>query len=226
MHICDVLPTGVQATLADNLGMRGTIADVGEDDDVERLFHEAQDWLGHVDVLVNCVGIAGPRAPVESIPLDEWSHVLNVNVTGFFRCTRLAVPGMKERRHGSIVNFSSCSSHLSPPLRAAYVASKAAVEGFTRCLARELGPYDVRCNAILPGAIHNQRLQTIVERNAAARGVKAAEYRDELLRYVSLRRAIDMDEFADLVLFLCSSQARGITGQLIRLDGNVEWEAE
>lgn len=206
--------------------MRGTVADIGRDDDVERLFREALDWMDHVDVLVNCVGIAGPRAPVEDIPPDGWNEVLNVNITGFFRCIKLAVPGMKERRHGSIVNFSSCSSHLAPPLRAAYVTSKAAVEGLTRCLARELGPYDVRCNAILPGAIDNERFQTIVERNAAARRMPAAEYRGELLRYVSLRRAIDMDEFADLVLFLCSPTGRGITGQLIRLDGNVEWESE
>ncbi|MGH3040204.1 MAG: SDR family NAD(P)-dependent oxidoreductase, partial [Gaiellaceae bacterium] len=121
VHICDVDAPAVEATLADNPGMRGTVADIGEDGDVERLFDEAQGWLGHVEVLVNCVGIAGPRAPVESIPLDEWNLVRNVNVTGFFRCTRLAAPGMKERRHGSIVNFSSCSSHLAPPLRAAYV---------------------------------------------------------------------------------------------------------
>jgi NAD(P)-dependent dehydrogenase (short-subunit alcohol dehydrogenase family) len=212
--------------VVDNPGLHGTVADIGSDEDVERLFREALTWMGHADVLVNCVGIAGPRAPIEEIELDEWSHVLDVNVTGFFRCTRLAVPGMKERGHGSIVNFSSCSSHLAPPLRAAYVTSKAAVEGLTRCLARELGPYGVRCNAILPGAIDNERFQTIVERNAAARGLSPDDYRAELLRYVSLRRAIAVEEFADLVLYLCSHSARGVTGQLIRLDGNVEWESE
>jgi NAD(P)-dependent dehydrogenase (short-subunit alcohol dehydrogenase family) len=215
----------VETALTANPSMRGTVADVGSDEDVGRLFDDAFEWMGHADVLVNGVGIAGPRAPIEELSAEDWNEVLNVNVTGFARCVRRALPGMKERSHGSIINFSSCSSHLAPPMRSVYVASKAAVEGLTRCVAREVGPLGVRCNAILPGAINNERLQRIFDRNAAARGITVAEYSQEVLSYVSLRRSIEMDEFAELVLFLCSDAARGISGQLIRLDGNMEWES-
>jgi NAD(P)-dependent dehydrogenase (short-subunit alcohol dehydrogenase family) len=223
VHVADVDEAAVAATLAANPGMRGTVCDVGSDADVERLFADAA-WLGAVDVLVNGVGIGGPRAPVEEVTVDEWQSVLNVDVTGTFRCIRAVAGGMKERGRGSIVNFSSCSTRTAPPLRSPYVAAKAAIEGLTRSLARELGPYGVRCNAIVPGAIENERLRGIFERNADARGVTVEEYRAEVLRYVSLRRSIELDEFADLVLFLCSDAARGITGQLLSLDGNVEWE--
>jgi NAD(P)-dependent dehydrogenase (short-subunit alcohol dehydrogenase family) len=223
VHVADVDRAALAATVAANPGMGGTVCDVGSDADVERLFAEAG-WLGGVDVLVNGVGIGGPRAPVEEVTVDEWQTVLNVDVTGTFRCIRAVAGGMKERGSGSIVNFSSCSARTAPPLRSPYVAAKTAIEGLTRSLARELGPYGVRCNAIVPGAIENDRLRSILTRNAEAKAVSVDEYRAEVLRYVSLRRSIELDEFAGLVLFLCSDAGRGITGQLLNLDGNVEWE--
>jgi NAD(P)-dependent dehydrogenase (short-subunit alcohol dehydrogenase family) len=224
VHICDIDPERVRATLEANPGMGGTVADIASDADVDRLHEEALEHVAELDVLVNCVGAAGPRAEIEAVSSEDWNAIMDVNVTGFVRCIARLVPDMKARGRGSIVNFSSGSTCTAPPLRTPYVASKAAVEGMTRSLARELGPYGVRCNAILPGAIENGRLRAIVERNAEAHGVSPEDYRQELVRYISLRRTIEMDEFADLVLFLCSAGGRGITGQLLRLDGNVEWE--
>jgi NAD(P)-dependent dehydrogenase (short-subunit alcohol dehydrogenase family) len=225
VHICDLREESVSATVAANPGLRGTVADVGEDAHVERLFADAGDWMNGVDVLVNGVGIAGPHALTENTATADWATALNVNVIGMVRCIRKVLPGMKERRRGAILNFSSCSAQTAPPNRSVYVASKAAVDGLTRCLAREVGPYGITCNAIQPGAIENERLTQIIARNAKARGQTAHEFRERALEFVSLRRTVGMQEIAGYVVFLCSDEARAITGQLLRIDGNFEWEA-
>ena len=224
VHICDVREEALAETLGSNPKMRGTVANVGIPAQVEKVFEEAFDWMGYVDVLLNVVGIGGPRAAVEDISYQEWEESITINLNGYFYCVRQVVPKMKERRHGSILCFSTGSTRTAVPLRTPYVASKAGVEGLTRCLARELGPYNIRCNAILPGAINNARLDRLIQRNADARGISAAEFEGELLKYISMRKRIELEEFADLVLFLSSDQGKSITGQLIELGGNVEWE--
>ena len=224
VHIADIREEAVAATLEANPKMHGTVADTGKVEDVEKLFQKALGWMGNVDVLIYCVGIGGPRACVEDISFAQWDEVITANLNGFFFCVKQVVPEMKKRRHGAIVAFSSVSSRTAVPLRSPYVASKAGLEGLTRCLARELGPSGIRCNAILPGPINNARLQRVLQRNADARRISVEEVEAEVLAYVSLGRKIEMREFADLVLYLTSEKGRSITGQLIELGGNVEWE--
>lgn len=224
VHICDVRPEALQTTLEANPGMRGTVANVGEAASVERLFGEALDWMGHVSVLVNNVGIAGPRAAMEDVDCADWDQTIAVNLSGMFYCMRQAIPGMKKRRDGVILNFSTGSTRTRLPLRAPYVASKAAVEGLTLNAARELGPYNIRCNAILPGMINNERMQRIVAGIAATSGRTADDVEQDYLRYISLGTKIEPDELADMVEFLASPKARKVTGELIAVSGNVEWE--
>ena len=126
--------------------------------------------MGRVDVLVNCVGIAGPHALLEDISDEDWQTSMQVNVTGMFYTMKRAIPGMKERRYGAIVNFSTGSTITRLPSRSAYIVSKYAVEGLTMNAARELGPFNVRCNAILPGAINNDRMNMVMERGAKEAG--------------------------------------------------------
>lgn len=224
VHVCDVREDALNQTLAANPGMRGTVANVGDPRAVERVFAEAAAWMGGVSVLVNNVGIAGPRAALEDIAYADWDQTITVNLSGMFYCMKHAIPGMKRNRHGAIVNFSSGSTRTRLPLRAPYIASKAAVEGLTLNAARELGPFNIRCNAILPGMINNARMQRIIEANAAAAGRTPAEIEAEYLKYISMRTKIEPDEIADMVLFLASDAARKVTGELISVSGNCEWE--
>lgn len=224
VHICGRNGAKLEETLHSNPGMHGTLADVGCPEDVDRLFDEALGWMGHVDVLVNIAHDSGPRAFIEDISIEEWRRSFDVMVQGAYCCIRRVVPMMKERRTGAIINYSTASTRTAVPLRTPYVAGKAAVEGLTRCLARELGPFNIRCNAILPGGINNDRFASYVERNSSAQSISTVEFTAQFLRFVSLRRTIEMDEFAALTLFLASDSAAGITGQLIELGGNVEWE--
>jgi NAD(P)-dependent dehydrogenase (short-subunit alcohol dehydrogenase family) len=224
VHICDVREDAVAATLADNSSLTGTVCNVGDPKQVDQLFAEALEAMGRVDVLVNCVGIAGPHGPIEDISNEDWHTSMQVNATGMFYTMKQAIPGMKERRFGSIINFSSGSTRTRLPNRTAYVVSKYAVEGLTKNAARELGPYNVRCNAILPGAINNDRLNMVFERVAADKGIPIEEFEKDALKYISMRTKIEPEELADTVLFLASDKAPHITGTLIEVSGGSEWE--
>ena len=140
VHICDVRPEALEETLAANPGMTGTLANVGDHDSVARVFRDAAVAMGDVSVLINNVGIAGPRAAIEDISLQDWEESLRVNLSGMFFCMQQAIPGMKRRGGGAIVNFSTGSTRTRLPFRTPYVVSKFGVEGLTLNAARELGP--------------------------------------------------------------------------------------
>lgn len=224
VHVCDIAADDLGRMLADNPGMTGSIGSVGSIADVERMFAEAERALGRVDILINGVGIAGPHASLEATSYEDWHATLEVNVSGMFYCMKQVIARMKERRHGAIVNFSSASSKTGLPMRTPYVVSKRAVEGLTYNAARELGPFGVRCNAILPGAINNERFRFVVDRNARARGISSQEMEATILRYIAMRTKIEPEEIAAMVLFLCSDEGRKVTGQLIEVSGLQEWE--
>lgn len=225
VHICDIREDMLAGTLAANPGMRGTVADVGKPDDVNVLFEEVKQWMDPVTVLVNVVGIPGSSAPVEEISVNEWRQVMDINVNGMFYCIKNVVEGMKRAGRGVIINFSSGSTRTRLPLRTSYIVSKYAVEGLTLNLARELGPHNIRCNAILPGMINNERMIGIVKREAAKSGKTVEEVEADYLKYISMRSKIETEEIADMVLFLASDKAPHVSGQLIGVCGNVEWEA-
>ncbi len=220
--VCDIDPAAVASAQAE--GLVAAQADVAREADVEHAFQIAEARHGPVTVLINNVGVAGPTAPVEAVSLLDWERTLAANLTSHFLCIRRAVPAMKAAGGGLIVNISSGSAKVGLPLRAPYVVSKGAVLSLTMTLARELGPAGIRVNAILPGAIRGERLGRVVRDKAAALGVEVADYERSLLRYVSLRTMVEPDDIAATAVFLASDAGARISGQLIGVDGNVEWE--
>jgi NAD(P)-dependent dehydrogenase (short-subunit alcohol dehydrogenase family) len=224
VHICDVNAEALAAMLAANPAITGTLASVGDASAVARVFADARIWMGEVTVLVNNVGIAGPRAAIEDIDADQWRDALDVNVSGMLYCMQQAIPAMKQGRRGAIINFSTGSTRTRLPMRTAYVVSKFAVEGLTLNAARELGPFNIRCNALLPGAINNARMRKIVGDKAAEADQPVEAVMQEFLKYISMRTMVEPAEIADMVLFLASDAAKKVTGELVSVSGNVEWE--
>ena len=224
VHICDVDHSAVKATLDHNPNLRGTTGSVGDPDEVDRIFDAATAWMGPISALVNVVGIGGPKAAIEDISLKDWRASMTINLDGMFLCIRKVVPAMKEQRKGIIINYSSGSTRTGLPLRTPYVVSKYAVEGLTKNLARELGPHNIRVNAILPGMIENERMKGILEQNAAEESVSVEEIKARYLQYISMRTGIAPDELAEMTAFLIGPGGKHITGQLIGVCGNVEWE--
>ncbi len=218
---CDVDAVGLAALAAATPGISTLTCDVGEEREVAAVVALAQ---GRVDLLVNNVGIAGPTAAAENISLADWNESLRINLTSHFLFARAVIPSMKARRSGLIVNISSGSAKVGLPLRLPYVVSKGAVLSLTMNLARELGPHGIRVNAILPGAIRGDRINRVIDAKAAALGVDRAEYEKGLLRYISLRTMVEPDDIAATIAFLASPAGARISGQMIGVDGNVEWE--
>lgn len=190
---------------------------------VGAFFREIKGAGDAVDVLVNTVGIGGDPRPIEETTVVEWNRIMAGSAGAAFYAIRQAVPDMKARG-GCIVNFSSCSTKVGLPLRTPYIAAKYALEGLTKNLARELGSYGIRVNAILPGAIDNERFRSIVAARAESVGRSTDDIEAELLSFVSMRTKIAIEEIVGAVLYLISPAARHVTGQLLSVDGNVEWE--
>ncbi len=197
------------------------VADVSATDGVERAFAMVAERLGGLDLLVNNVGVAGPTAAVEEMDPDDFDRCVQVNLGSAFRCTRSAVPLLRERR-GSIVNISSTAGLFGYPLRSPYAAAKWAVIGLTKTWAMELGADGIRVNAICPGSVGGLRMDGVIEREAAARGVEPAEIRRAYEQQVSMQSFIDARDIGETIAFLASPAARFISGQVISVDGHTE----
>ena len=197
------------------------VADVSATDGVERAFAMVAERLGGLDLLVNNVGVAGPTAAVEEMDPDDFDRCVQVNLGSAFRCTRSAVPLLRERK-GSIVNISSTAGLFGYPLRSPYAAAKWAVIGLTKTWAMELGADGIRVNAICPGSVGGLRMDGVIEREAAARGVEPAEIRRAYEQQVSMRSFIDARDIGETIAFLASPAARFISGQVISVDGHTE----
>jgi NAD(P)-dependent dehydrogenase (short-subunit alcohol dehydrogenase family) len=221
VHVCDVAPQALDALRIERPEIITHQADVADPAAVARLFEALGDRL---DVLVNNAGVGGPRAPIEDTDEGEWEHTVAVNLNGAFFVAKHAARLMKRAGTGAIVNVSTATVRTGLPLRSAYVASKHGLMGLTQNLARELGPFGIRVNAVLPGPIDNPRGRALVQRLADEQGKSFAEVEAQVLRYCSMRSWIDPREVGEVALFLASAAARHVTGQFIGVDGGVEWE--
>ena len=191
----------------------GLTVDVSKEDDVERLASEVVERCGSIDVLVNNAGLYASleMRPFTEIPLDEWRQVMDVNVASMFLTCRAAVPLMRERGGGKIVNISSGTPFRGVPFLLHYVTSKGAIVALTRALAKELGKDSIQVNCVAPGFTMSD-------------GVKAHPEVVEALRDVSVAaRTIQRDQVPEdvvgAVVFLCTSAADFITGQTMVIDG-------
>ena len=197
-------------------------ADVSSEADVDRMFEAVRSAFGGLDALVNNAGIAGPTGGVEEIDPQDWRRCIEVCLTGQFLCARRAVPMLREAGGGSIVNMSSAAGRHGYAFRTPYSAAKFGVVGFTQSLAKELGPDDIRVNAILPGIVKGPRIERVIDARAAQLGVSYEEMERRYLERVSLRRMVSPHDVAAMVLFLVSDLGRNVSGQSIGVDGNVE----
>ena len=222
VHICDVSRELVDDFLAANPGATGTVADIGVRADVDRVFADFEKLYDRLDVLVNNAGIAGPSAPVDEHDEDGWDKCIQVNLSGTFYMTRRAVPLLRQRGGGAIINISSTAALHGYPLRSAYAASKWAMMGLMKTWAMELGPEGIRVNAVCPTSVEGARIDAVIRRDAEQRGLPVEQVREVYLRQTSMRTFVTPDDVADTILFLASDAASKISGQSISVDGHTE----
>jgi len=222
VFICDVDRAALAAFHAARPEIGGARADVADPKQVDSMFDAAKTFLGGLDVLINNAGISGPTAPVEAIDIVDWDRTIGIDLNGMFYCTRLAVPLLKAAGGGSIINLSSVAGRLGFPLRTPYAAAKWAVVGFTKSLAMELGPANIRVNAIQPGVVEGERIERVISAKAKALGLTFDQHKQQLLSKVSLGRMVSPLDIANMALFLATDAGRNISGQALSVCGNVE----
>jgi NAD(P)-dependent dehydrogenase (short-subunit alcohol dehydrogenase family) len=173
-------------------------------------------------VLVNNAGIAGPTGGVEEIAPGDWRRTIDICLTGQFLCAHHAEPLIKTAGGGAIINLSSAAGRFGYAFRTPYSAAKWGVIGFTQSLAKELGPANIRVNAILPGIVEGPRMTGVIDARARQVGVSYADMEKTYLDRISLRRMVSAEDVAATVVFLVSAAGRNISGQSLSVDGNVE----
>ncbi|HTP47607.1 MAG TPA: SDR family oxidoreductase [Casimicrobiaceae bacterium] len=222
VFVCDIDAKALDAMRLELPQVGGIVADVSVPAQVDALVAAAVQYLGGLDVLINNAGIAGPTARVEDISIDEWNRTIAVDLNGMFYCTRLAVPLLKKAGGGSIINLSSVAGRLGYAMRTPYSSAKWAVVGFTKSLANELGPSNIRVNTIQPGLVDGARLRNVIRAKAKALNVTEKEFEAELVSRVSLRRMVSEQDIANMALFLATEAGANISGQALSVCGNVE----
>lgn len=198
-------------------------ADVSDPGQVDRMFREVAEVLGGLDVLVNNAGIGGPVSRVEEISVADLERIMAVNVISMFNCARHAVPMLRAAGGGSIVNISSVAGRVGYPMRSGYSTSKWAVVGFTKCLAAELGPDNIRVNSILPGVVEGERHTKLYKAKAESLGITFEEAEERFFSQVSLRRNVTPRDIAAATVFFCSPAAYSISGQALGVCGDIQY---
>lgn len=222
VHVFDASEVHISAFVGDHPTATATLCDVGDPDQVAAAFEDLTSKHGGLQVLVNNAGIAGPAGAAEDIDIDEWSRCIEVNLSGVFYVTRQAIPLLKQQKGGVIVNLASNAGLFGCPHRSPYVASKWGMIGLTKTWAMELGPHNIRVNAVCPTSVEGARIDGVIERDAAKRGLTSDEIRDVYQRQSSMRTFVTADDVANMVVFLASDKAARISGQSIAVDGNTE----
>ncbi len=222
IHICDTSAGAIAEFLEANPNTSATLADVSNSGDVDKVFTEFEERYGQLNILINNAGISGPSAAVEDVATEDWDHCIAVNLSGAFYMTNRAVPLLKQAGGGSIINMSSSAGLFGTPLRSPYAASKWGLIGLTKTWAMELGPHNIRVNAVCPGCVSGPRIDGVIERDAEERGVSPEEIRDVYERQSSMRTFVLPEEISDTVLFLASEKAGKVSGQAMSVDGHTE----
>ena len=198
-------------------------ADMAQPEQIRRMVAQAEARFGAVDILVNNAGIQFV-APVDEFPDDKWQQILAINLSSNFHAIKAALPGMKRRSRGRIVNFASAHGLVASPFKAAYVAAKHGVLGLTKTVALEVAETNITCNAICPGYVRTPLVEGQIIDQAKAHGISEAQVvRDVILESQPNKRFVELKQLADLVLFLCSDSAESITGVALPMDGG--WTA-
>jgi 3-hydroxybutyrate dehydrogenase len=206
-----------------NVGVSFNGADMTKPDEIGELFAAAEKQFGQVDIIVNNAGIQHV-APVEDFPAEKWDAIIAINLSSAFHLTKHAVPGMKKRGWGRVINLASAHALVASPFKSAYVAAKHGIAGFTKTIALEVAQSGITVNAICPGYVRTPLVDKQIPDQAKTRGISEDEVIQVLLSGQPTRRFVTVEEVGAFAVFLCSDGAASITGAILPIDGG--WTAQ
>ena len=203
---------------------RYSSADMTKPDEIAAMVAEAEAAFGSLDILVNNAGIQHV-SPVEEFPIEKWDAIIAINLSSAFHTTRAAVPGMKARGWGRIINTGSAHALVASPFKSAYVAAKHGIAGFTKTIALEVAQCGITVNAICPGYVWTPLVERQIPDTMKARGMTEEQVkRDVLLAAQPTKEFVTVEQVASLALYLAGDQAASITGTMLQMDGG--WVAQ
>ncbi|MEL7125782.1 MAG: 3-hydroxybutyrate dehydrogenase [Pseudomonadota bacterium] len=207
---------------AGTVGYHG--ADMTKPDEIADLVAQTEADMGQVDVLVNNAGIQFV-SPIEEFPIEKWDAIIAINLSSSFHTIRAALPGMKERGFGRIINVASAHGLVASPFKSAYVAAKHGIVGLTKTIALEAAQHGVTVNAVCPGYVLTPLVEGQIPDTAKARGITEDEVkRDVLLAAQPTKEFVTTEQLGALCVFLASDAAASITGTSLPVDGG--WTAQ
>ncbi|EAT10163.1 MULTISPECIES: 3-hydroxybutyrate dehydrogenase [Sphingomonadaceae] len=198
--------------------------DLTKVDQIEAMMKDAADAFGGVDILINNAGMQHV-APVEEFPLDKWDLIIALNLNAAFHTTRLAVPYMKDRKWGRIIQTASAHSLVASPYKSAYVTAKHGLAGFTKTVALEVATFGVTANCISPGYVWTPLVENQIPDTMKARNMTREQVmNDVLLAGQPTKEFVTAEQVAATALYLCSDAAAQVTGANLSIDGG--WTAQ
>ena len=204
--------------------VRYDAADLTKVPEIESMIGKSIDEFGAIDILVNNAGVQFV-APIDEFPVDRWDTILTLNLTASFHAIRLALPAMKAKQWGRIINVASAHALVASPYKSAYVSAKHGIAGLTKTVALEVAAQGITMNAICPGYVWTPLVEKQIPDTAKARGLTEAQViNDVLLHAQPTKRFVQVSEVAALAAFLASRDAASITGAIIPIDGG--WTAQ
>lgn len=218
----EVWATDISESGLENVPWQTTRADSSSETDNQNLFNEIQSVWGGMDVVCANAGIAGPTAGIENVSLADWRECVSVNLEGAFLAAKYATPLMKQQKSGAMIFTSSTAGIFGYPNRAPYAAAKWGIIGLMKTIAMELGPFGVRANVIAPGAVEGPRMEGVLAREAAAKGMTRDQVYKGYAAGTSMRTFVTAQDVAAMALFLGSDAAARVSGQVIAVDGHTE----
>jgi 3-hydroxybutyrate dehydrogenase len=199
-------------------------ADMSKGAEVEAMIADAAAKLGTVDIVVNNAGIQFV-APIEDFPADKWNAIIAINLVSAYHTIHAAVPGMKAKKWGRIINTASAHSLTASPFKSAYVSAKHGLAGLTKTVALELATFGVTCNCISPGYVWTPLVENQIPDTMKARNLTREQVINEvMLERQPTKQFVTVDQIAAMAVFLCSDAASQITGTNISIDGG--WTAQ
>ena len=199
-------------------------ADMSKPAEIAAMVKDAETRLGSVDILVNNAGIQFV-APIEEFPVDKWDQIIAINMSATFHAIRAAVPGMKARKWGRIINTASAHSLVASPFKSAYVTAKHGLTGLTKTVALELATFGITANCISPGYVWTPLVEKQIPDQMKTRNMTEEQVkRDVLLAAQPTKQFVTVDQVASLAVYLCSDAASQITGANLSIDGG--WTAQ
>lgn len=198
-------------------------ADMSKGDEIAAMVADHEKAFGGVDILINNAGVQHV-SPIEDFPVEKWDAIIAINLSSAFHSVRAAVPGMKARKWGRIINTASAHSLTASPFKSAYVAAKHGIAGLTKTAALELATHGVTVNCISPGYVWTPLVEKQIPDTMKARGMTREQVmKDVLLAGQPTKQFVTVEQVAALALFLCKDEAASITGANLSMDGG--WTA-